>query len=507
MFSPKVTPFNELVAAVRSLKEQGKVIVHCHGVFDLLHIGHIRYFEQARRMGDVLVVTVTPDRFVDKGPHRPAFPETLRSEGIASLKCVDYVAINEWPTAEETLRLLRPDLYVKGSEFRNVALDATGKIGKEEAVVREIGAKLAFTDDIVFSSSNLINRYFSGFPQEVTEYLSLFRYRHSLDEVLNYLEDLSSLRVLVVGDAIIDEYQYGQAIGKSSKDPIIAMKYESSEMFAGGALAVANHVANFASSVDLLTVLGEKDSHEEFINSRLKANVTPHWIYRPNAPTVLKRRYIDGYTLNKLLEIYLMDDSDLPEQTNNEACRWLDRRLADFDLVIAADFGHHTISEQMVGKMTDSAKFLAVMTQANAGNRGFHTISRYPRADYVCLAEHEIRVETRMANGSVRPMMDALAKKLGCSRFVVTRGRKGCLVWREESSFIEIPSFAPNVVDRVGAGDAFFSLTSLAACQGLPNEVLGFLGTIAGSMAVGIVGNMKSIDKMSVIKYITSIMK
>jgi cytidyltransferase-like protein len=93
-----------LSETLSELKKQGKRVVHCHGVFDLLHIGHIRYFEEAATMGDVLVVTVTPDRFVDKGPFRPAFPEDLRAEAVASLEMVDYVAINDWSTAEETLR-------------------------------------------------------------------------------------------------------------------------------------------------------------------------------------------------------------------------------------------------------------------------------------------------------------------------------------------------------------------------------------------------------------------
>ena len=112
---PKVKPINELVELAAMLRAQGRKMVLCHGVFDLLHIGHIRYFEEAKRLGDILVVTVTPDRYVNKGPHRPAFPERLRSEAIAALECVDYVAINAWPMAVETIRLLRPHLYVKGS--------------------------------------------------------------------------------------------------------------------------------------------------------------------------------------------------------------------------------------------------------------------------------------------------------------------------------------------------------------------------------------------------------
>ena len=163
----KTKEIEELARELAILRDQGKKIVHCHGVFDLLHIWHIRYLEQARGMGDVLVVTITPDRFVDKGPHRPAFTETLRVEALASLSLVDYVAINKWPTAEETLRLLRPHIYVKGSEFKNTSGDMTGKIAQEERVVQEIGATLALTEDIVFSSTNLINRYLSNFPQEI----------------------------------------------------------------------------------------------------------------------------------------------------------------------------------------------------------------------------------------------------------------------------------------------------------------------------------------------------
>ena len=159
----KIKTIEELTEVLASHRAESKKIVHCHGVFDLLHIGHIRYFEQAQGMGDVLVVTVTPDQYVDKGPHRPAFNEILRAEAVASLSCVDYVAINKWPTAEETLRFLRPDVYVKGSEFKNMASDMTGKIAREEKVVREIGGTLAFAEDIVFSSTNLINRYVSNF--------------------------------------------------------------------------------------------------------------------------------------------------------------------------------------------------------------------------------------------------------------------------------------------------------------------------------------------------------
>lgn len=155
----KIFELQEAAPILHSLKAGGKKIVHCHGCFDLLHPGHIKYFQASKRMGDVLVVTLSPDRFVDKGPGRPVFNEGLRAESIAALECVDYVAINEWPTAEETLRLLKPDIYVKGQEFEKLE-DKTGKIQQEAKVVKEIGAELRFTHEIVFSSTKLLNEYF-----------------------------------------------------------------------------------------------------------------------------------------------------------------------------------------------------------------------------------------------------------------------------------------------------------------------------------------------------------
>jgi len=156
----KILDLDELAEKLSELKSQGKKIVHCHGCFDMMHPGHIKYFQASKKMGDILVVTLTPDQFVDKGPDRPVFGQDLRAESIAALECVDYVAVNRWPTAEETLRLLLPDYYVKGQEFEKLQ-DKTGKIQKEVEVVKEIKAEMKFTHEIVFSSSKLIKDHFS----------------------------------------------------------------------------------------------------------------------------------------------------------------------------------------------------------------------------------------------------------------------------------------------------------------------------------------------------------
>ncbi len=156
----KILDIEVLAEKVRKLKSEGRKVVQCHGCFDLMHPGHIKHFQEARSMGDVLIVTLTPDQYIDKGPGRPAFNQELRAESIAALECVNYVAINKWPTAEDTLRLLKPDIYVKGQEFETLE-DKTGKIQREHDVIKEIGAEIRFTHGVVFSSTKLLKTYFS----------------------------------------------------------------------------------------------------------------------------------------------------------------------------------------------------------------------------------------------------------------------------------------------------------------------------------------------------------
>ena len=160
----KIINLKALALILRSLRLQGKSIVLCHGCFDPMHPGHIKYLQASKEMGDILVVTISPDRFVDKGPGRPAFPEQLRAECLAALECVNFVAINSWPTAVETLRLLRPNIYVKGQEFQNLQ-DKTGKFQQELEVVKEIKAEMRFTQEIVFSSTQLLNQFFRSEPK------------------------------------------------------------------------------------------------------------------------------------------------------------------------------------------------------------------------------------------------------------------------------------------------------------------------------------------------------
>ncbi len=170
-----VRDLDEMVKVMAELQTGAKTVALCHGVFDLLHIGHIRHLKEARRAADYLVVSITPDQFVNKGPHRPAFTARLRAEALAALRQVDFVVINQWPTAVEVLDKLKPNVYVKGPDYRLAEDDLTGGITREREAIEAVGGRLIFTSDITFSSSHLLNRYYSPFSEEMESFLKGMR--------------------------------------------------------------------------------------------------------------------------------------------------------------------------------------------------------------------------------------------------------------------------------------------------------------------------------------------
>jgi rfaE bifunctional protein nucleotidyltransferase chain/domain len=230
-----VRTLDELAEITARLKRSGKTVVHAHGTFDLLHVGHVRHLEAARKLGDVLVVTVTADRFVNKGPGRPVFTEGLRAEMLATLAYVDWVAINQAPDAVNVLKTVRPSIYVKGQDYVNPEGDVTGKIMFEREAVEAGGGRIHFTDEATFSSTELINRHFNVYEPHVRDHLNLLRADGGLTDILQLLERVRDYRVVLVGDAIIDEYQYVLPMGNPQGEHH-RHRYQDKEVFAGGCL-------------------------------------------------------------------------------------------------------------------------------------------------------------------------------------------------------------------------------------------------------------------------------
>lgn len=504
----KMKTIDELAELVAKMQAEGHVVVMAHGVFDLLHMGHVRHLEEARSHGSKLIVTVTPDRYVNKGPGRPVFSEAMRAEMLAALASVDWVAVNATPTAEAALERIQPDIFAKGPDYADPNQDVTGKIRAEQKAVERHGGKLVITDDVTLSSSELINRHLNPFEPSVRAFLDTMRGNGECHTILGLLEEASKMRVLIVGETIIDEYRYVQPMSKTPKENLIATLYQSREVFAGGVIATANHAASICREVDVLTVLGAEDDHADLVRASLKPNVRLHVLRREKGPTPLKCRYIDPNHMRKLFEVYYMDDAPAAPEWQAKLNAEIVALAGGRDVVIANDFGHGMIARSTVNALIEHAKFLAVNTQTNSANFGYNLISKYPRADYVCIDGPEARLAVGDKFSPIEAVIaEKVAQMVASPRIVVTQGQHGCTAYAENEPPCQVPAFADKVVDTVGAGDAFLAITAPLVAAGGAIRHVAFIGNVAGALKVNIVGHRQSVDKVSLTKAVTALLK
>lgn len=504
----KIKTLDELGNLAEQLRAQGEVLVLTHGVFDVLHLGHLRHLSEAGQNGTKLIVTVTCDAHVNKGPDRPLFPDIIRAEMLAGLECVDYVGINFAPSAENVINTIRPQIFAKGVEYAKDSNDVTNKIIIERHAVEANGGTVVFTDDITFSSSTIINKSFSVHEPGLQEYLEAQRSGGAEKRLLGLIEDISKLKVLFIGDTIIDEYQYVDPLGKAQKENIIATLHHSSEFFAGGVIASANHLAGFCEQVEVFTMLGKQDSYEELVRQSLHPAVKASFLWCADRPSTRKQRFIDRGYLRKLFEIYYMDDTPLEGAFEQKLNEQLEKRIEGCDLVIVNDFGHGLIGPSTARLLSEKSKFLAINTQTNSGNFGYNLVTKYDRADFVCIDAPEARLAVYDKFTEMEKIIaEKLPERLDCDNFIVTQGVAGCVASTKGKLSHHIPAFTTNVVDTVGAGDAFFSIAAPLVAIGADIADAAFVGNTAGALQVGIVGHRKSVEKVALIKYLTALLK
>ena len=321
------------------------------------------------------------------------------------------------------------------------------------------------------------------------KYLATFPY--TAKEVIEQLQGLGNMKVLVIGDTIIDQYHYCSIVGKSPKDNIMVAKYLSEESFAGGVLAVANHIAGFCKAVNLVTCLGNQNSQESFIRQRLRSNIVPAFFYREDAPTIVKRRYVEPLKMSKLFGVSFLDDFPLPVEVSDTVSDYLQGVIDNFDLIVVADFGHGFMDEQIAEEVYE-AKFLAVNIQTNSENAGFNLATKYYGMDYLCVDAPEMRLAYQNKFASINELVQFASESLGCERVAVTHGQNDTIMYN--GGIYYIPVFSQEVKDTTGAGDAFLSITSPCVAKGYPTDMVGFIGNAVGALKVKSVCNRSPIE-------------
>jgi len=469
----------------------------CHGVFDVLHSGHIYHFRQAAELVDVLIVSITSDKFVNKGPGRPINILKERMATIAGIEYVDFVIESDFLSSENNITLIRPNLYFKGDDYRSDSdgrnIDYAGNLKAEKAALSNYGGEIYLTSEPVKSSSAIINemKNYSSEDRKIKEHIKSFFSNKSLAELI---EEIEEKRILLIGEIILDEYIFTESLGKSGKHPLVAEKETGRKQFLGGVVPLINTFTSFLKPNNL-TVASVHTSEILFDNSNFVSQIIPD----DNYTEIKKTRYINDKTNTFLFETYKMDDQYIAKKNEEKLMNLLTKSVNVVDMLIALDFGHGLITPDMRSLMSKNYKNFALNVQKNAGNKGFSSISKYSSASLIVLNGDEVELELKQKGINKMDAVVEIHKIMSAKIVIITDGSNGLIITNGER-VVHVPALhSGKIVDRTGAGDSVFAMVSLFSLVSDDLEVLGYLGNIAGAMNLNWFANEKSISKQDLI--------
>ncbi len=494
----KIINFKNIASLRKKFKQ--KKIVMCHGVFDLLHLGHIIHFEEAKKMGDILIVSVTSDKFVNKGYGRPYFNISDRMKSLCALNFIDYVIESDYPTAELNLKKIKPDIYCKGSEYSKSEKDISKNILKEKKFVKKINAQIRYTSGKIFSSSKLINSFSQNFNDEQKSFLKKIKKKYSFSDIEIYLKKISNLKINVLGEIITDKYTYCEPIGTSGKDPFLVFERKKDKQFQGGSLAIAKNLANFSKKINLISYYPKKK-----INLRIKG-INFDIVKSNKINEIVKNRFVDINTNSKLFGIYSLDSHKINNTFENKIISKL-KSTKKNNFYIISDYGHGLITKKISDFISKKKYNYTLNAQINSSNRGFHGLFKYKYPEAVIVNTSELQYEFKDKTSSLESLILKLKKKIFPNNIVVTRGSKGAIAYSNKDGFSYCPAFHQKIVDKVGAGDSLLAVFSLFKFVNAPNDLALFVSSISAGYQVSVVNNESFLDKTNLLKHLQHLLK
>lgn len=504
----KIIKLNDLSPIIKKLKKNKNKIILCHGVFDLLHVGHIKHLKKAKELGDKLIVTITADKYVNKGPGKPVFNQELRAEALSSIQCVDYVSINENATAIKPLSIIKPNIYCKGKDYKNSKDDISGQIKNELAVLKKNKGKVLYTHELTFSSSRTINTATDFYSKSHKKIVKEILKHTNFTEIKRKFQELKKLKILVIGETILDEYIFCEAIGKSGKEPILVLKEIEKKIYLGGILSIANNLSQFSNNVSVISMIGDTRSYSSYIKKNLSKKITLNLMTKKNSPTILKRRFIDAISKNKIFGVYDINDDILEPVDEKKFNNKLNKEIKKYDLVVVSDYGHGLISRKSAKIICKEAKFLALNAQVNAFNVGYHTMKNYEKFNTLIINEREIRHELRDKTGQLNDLIKKLSKDRSVENLVVTKGSSGSILYNKKlNKFFTSEAYAKKVIDKIGAGDTMLAIIALCLQLKMNTNLSLLISSLAAAQSVGSLANEIKLDQIQMLKTLENILK
>ncbi len=483
----KIKTLEDLIQAIGP-RPRNKSVIMCHGMFDIVHPGHLRHLMYAKGKADILVASLTADAHATKGSLRPYVPQELRAANLAALEMVDYVIIDPSPTPIEHIKRLQPDYFAKGYEY--FAEGIPPKTQEEIDALESYGGEMVFTPgDIVYSSSALIE---AAPPKIGIEKLLALMESEGIgfENLRRALHEAEGARVHVVGDTIVDSYSYCSLLGATAKSPTFSVKHDRTDVFVGGAAVVAKHVKSAGAEVTFSTILGD-DALKKFVLKDLEtAGVVCHPFVDRTRPTTHKERFIsDGH---KLLQVDRVDNRPISER----ALAFFEKslRTTNAQIVIFSDFRHGIFNRQSIGRLKQALPKDALKVADSQVSNRWGNILDFTEFDLLTPNEREARFALGDQDSVVRPLALELFRRARCKHLILKLGERGVLGYRTPGDmpreFFTVDSLVDRLVDPIGAGDALLAYASLALPATSNIVIASILGSVSAAVACEREGNV-----------------
>lgn len=500
-YSKKIITLSKLTKITGKIPRKKKIIL-CHGNFDVVHPGHVRHLTYAKSKADILVVSITADKFIQKGVYRPFVPQNLRALNIAAFQMVDYVIIDHNEKPIKTLSILKPDYFAKGFEYTASGLPPATK--EESKIVENYGGEMIFTPgDIIYSSTKILSLAKPKINND--KVIALMEgNKITFNSIKNYLKKLENFKVHVVGDTIIDTYTKTNLIGGNTKTPTPSVLYQEEYNYIGGAGVVAKHLRAAGARVKFTTVLGDDEQKSFVLREMKKSKIKINAIIDKTRPTTKKNTVTAGGY--KLLKIDRVDNHPISEKILNKVKKFVGSEKCD--AIIFCDFRHGIFNKTSVPILISSIKkgiFKAADSQVATrwGN-----ITEFKKFDLITPNEKEARFSLADQDSSISELTRQLASKTNFKNLILKLGERGIFsvskVEKAEFSF-SIPSLVSKLEDAIGAGDALLSYSTLSMLATKSLVISSIIGSIAAACECEVEGNIaiepkQILEKISLIE-------
>lgn len=498
----KLRTIDELKQLLGPFPRQKKVIL-CHGVFDVVHPGHVRHLAYAKSKANTLIASVTADRFIKKGVYRPHIPETLRALNLAAFEMVDYVLVDNHETPLENLSELKPDFFAKGFEYTSAGIPPATQ--QEAELVEGYGGEMIFTPgDVVYSSSKFIDL---SLPQVQIEKLLLLMQINQITfgDLRAVIPTLANFHIHVVGDTIVDVYTRTILIGGQIKTPTLSVLHQGQEKYIGGAGIVSQHLRATGARVTFSTVLGTDPMKNFVIEGLSQSGIDVRPIIDKNRPTTQKNAIIAGGY--RLLKIDTLDNSPISDEIQQKLVSIIRKNKSA--ATIFSDFRHGIFNRLSVPILSQAIPTGSLRVADSQVASRWGNITEFKDFDLITPNEREARFALANQDSGMGRLSSFLAEACGFKNLILKLGERGvfCSTHGQDvlTPAFSVDSFTNQVVDAVGAGDALLAYATLTLLGTKSLLKAAIIGSMAAACECEVDGNVpiqpaKVLDKIDTVE-------